>query len=167
VDSLKKSSNTAIAKDVQRKTGSSCFLFQQELKCPPCFIAMPVTRMEEVKPIFAVFSLWLIIYIFIIIVISDSTVLVRTLAATHSRFRNVIKTLGLTLMTPLDEWSAHRKGLYLRRTTQHRNTKTNIHASSGIRTQDPSNQAAKTYVNLHCRNLNLEQWSVYRDVRTS
>jgi hypothetical protein len=34
------------------------------------------------------------------IIISGSTVLVRTLAASHWRFRNLIKTLG---MTPLDE----------------------------------------------------------------
>jgi hypothetical protein len=48
-------------------------------------------------------------------------------------------------MTPLDEWSDHRKGLYLHRTTQNRNTKTDIHAPSGIRTNGPRNQAAKTY----------------------
>jgi hypothetical protein len=47
--------------------------------------------------------------------------------------------------THLDKWSARRKGLYLYRTTQHRNTKTNIHVPSGIRTHDPSNQAANTY----------------------
>jgi hypothetical protein len=74
----------------------------------------------------------------IIIIISGSTVLVRTLAASHRRFRNLFWTLG---RTPLDEWSARHKGLYLHRTTQH----TNIHASSGIRTHDPSNQAAKIY----------------------
>jgi hypothetical protein len=45
----------------------------------------------------------------------------------------------------LDELSACSKGLYIYRTTQHRNTMTNIHASSGIRINDPSNQAAKTY----------------------
>jgi hypothetical protein len=39
---------------------------------------------------------------------------------------------------PLDEWSARRRDLYLHRTTQ----QTNIHAPSGIRTRDPSNQAA-------------------------
>jgi hypothetical protein len=81
---------------------------------------------------------------FLFIIISGSTVLVRILAALHRRFRN-LKTLG---RAPLDEWSARRKGLYLHRTTQHRNTKTNIHASSGIRTHDPSNQVAKTYA-LH------------------
>jgi hypothetical protein len=58
------------------------------------------------------------------------------------RFRNLITTHD---RTPLNEWSARRKGLYLRRTTQHRNTRTNIHASSGIRTHNPSNQAAKNY----------------------
>jgi hypothetical protein len=40
--------------------------------------------------------------------------------------------------------SARRKGLYLQRTTQHRNKKTNVHAPSLIRTHDPSNQAVKT-----------------------
>jgi hypothetical protein len=40
--------------------------------------------------------------------------------------------------------SARRKGLYLQRTTQHRNKKTNVHAPSLIRTHDLSNQAVKT-----------------------
>jgi hypothetical protein len=40
------------------------------------------------------------IIIIIIIIVSDSTVLVRTLAASHWRFRNLIKILG---RTPLDE----------------------------------------------------------------
>jgi hypothetical protein len=40
--------------------------------------------------------------------------------------------------TPLDEWSARRRDLYLHRTTQH----ITIHAPSGIRTLDPSNQPA-------------------------
>jgi hypothetical protein len=37
------------------------------------------------------------------------------------------------------------QGLYLHRTTQHRKTRTNIHALSGIRTHGPSNQPAKTH----------------------
>jgi hypothetical protein len=37
------------------------------------------------------------------------------------------------------------QGLYLHRTTQHRKTRKNIHALSGIRTHDPSNQLAKTH----------------------
>jgi hypothetical protein len=74
---------------------------------------------------------------YITIIISVSTVLVRTLTASHWRFRNLIMTLG---RTPLDKWSAHHEGLYLHRTTQHRNTKANIHASSGIQTHDSSNQ---------------------------
>jgi hypothetical protein len=36
------------------------------------------------------------------------------------------------------------QGLYLHRTTKHRKTRTSIHALSGIRTHDPSNQPAKT-----------------------
>jgi hypothetical protein len=42
----------------------------------------------------------LIEYAQITIIISGSTVLVRTLAASHRRFRNLIKTHG---RTPLDE----------------------------------------------------------------
>jgi hypothetical protein len=83
-----------------------------------------------------------VVIIIIIIIISGSTALVKTLTASHRTFCSLTKTHG---RTPLDEWSARRKGLYLHRTTQHRNTKTNIQASSGIRTHDPSNQAAKTY----------------------
>jgi hypothetical protein len=37
------------------------------------------------------------------------------------------------------------QGLYLHKTTQLRKTRTNIHALSGIRTHDPSNQPAKTH----------------------
>jgi hypothetical protein len=37
------------------------------------------------------------------------------------------------------------KSLYQHRTTQHRNSNTNFHVSSGIRTHDPNNQAAKAY----------------------
>jgi hypothetical protein len=52
--------------------------------------------------------------IVIVIIISGSTVLVRTSAASHGTFRNHIKAHG---RTPLDEWSARCKGLYLHRTT--------------------------------------------------
>jgi hypothetical protein len=71
-----------------------------------------------------------------IIIISGSIVFVRILVASHRRFRNLIKKLG---RPPLDEWPSSHKGLYLHRTTQHKNTKTNIHDSSGIRTHDHSN----------------------------
>jgi hypothetical protein len=47
---------------------------------------------------------------FIIIIISNSTVFVRTLPASHQRSLYLVKTLG---RTPLDERSARRKGLYL------------------------------------------------------
>jgi hypothetical protein len=77
-----------------------------------------------------------------LIIISGSRVLVRTLATSHWRFRNlIIKTL---VTTPLDERPARRKSLYLHRTTQYRNVNTNIHAPSGIRTHNHSNQEAKT-----------------------
>jgi hypothetical protein len=51
----------------------------------------------------------------------------RTLAASHRRFRNLVKTLG---RTPLDELSARR--IRLHRTTQHRNTHTHTGTQSQI-----------------------------------
>jgi hypothetical protein len=42
-------------------------------------------------------------------------------------------------------WTSDQLSQRLHRTTQHRNTKTNMYASSGIRTHDPSNQSVKTY----------------------
>jgi hypothetical protein len=55
----------------------------------------------------------------------------------HELFRHMVGLLG-RVISPL-------QGLYLHRTTQHRNTRTNIQALSGIRTHDPSNQPAKTH----------------------
>jgi hypothetical protein len=70
-----------------------------------------------------------------------STVIIRTRASSHMRFLELFKhTVGL-----LGRVISPSQGLYLHRTTQHRNTRTNIHALSGIRTHDPSNQPAKTH----------------------
>jgi hypothetical protein len=52
-------------------------------------------------------------------------------------FRHMVGLLG-RMISP-------SQGLYLHMTTQHRKTQTNIHALSGIRTHDPSNQPAKTH----------------------
>jgi hypothetical protein len=52
-------------------------------------------------------------------------------------FRQMVGLLGRVI--------SPSQGLYLHRTTQHRKTRTNIHALSGIRTHDPSNQPAKTH----------------------
>jgi hypothetical protein len=53
-------------------------------------------------------------------------------------FRHMVGLLGRVI--------SPSQGLYLHRTTQHRKTRTNNHAFNGIRTHDPSNQPAKTYV---------------------
>jgi hypothetical protein len=81
----------------------------------------------------------------------------------HHRHLSRIGPLGLLrfriyflkLMNPfghlvgLLEWEiGPTQGLYLHRTTQHRKTRTHIHASSGIRKQDPSDRAATDY-NTH------------------
>jgi hypothetical protein len=52
-------------------------------------------------------------------------------------FRHMVGLLGRVI--------SPSQGLYLHRTTQHRKTRTNIHALSGIRAHDPSNQPAKTH----------------------
>jgi predicted component of type VI protein secretion system len=52
-------------------------------------------------------------------------------------FRHMVGLHGLVI-SPL-------QGLFLHRTTQHRKTRTNILALSGIRTHDPRNQPAKTH----------------------
>jgi hypothetical protein len=52
-------------------------------------------------------------------------------------FRHMVGLLG-RVVSP-------SQGLYLHRITQHRKTRTNIHALSGIRTHDPSNQPAKIH----------------------
>jgi hypothetical protein len=60
---------------------------------------------------------------------------------TYRRFLELFRhTVGL-----LGRVISPSQGLYLHRTTEHRKTRTNIHALSGIRTHDPSNQPAKTH----------------------
>jgi hypothetical protein len=60
---------------------------------------------------------------------------------TYKRFLELVRyTVGL-----LGRVISPSQGLYLHRTTQHRKTRTNIHALSGIRTHNPSNQPAKTH----------------------
>jgi hypothetical protein len=52
-------------------------------------------------------------------------------------FRHMVGLLGRVI--------SPSQGLYIHRITQHRKTRTNIHALSGIRTHVPSNQPAKTH----------------------
>jgi hypothetical protein len=52
-------------------------------------------------------------------------------------FRHMVGLLGRVI--------SPSQGHYLHRTTQHRKTRTNIHALSGIQTHDPSNQPDKTH----------------------
>jgi hypothetical protein len=56
-------------------------------------------------------------------------------------FRHMVGLLGRAISLS--------QGLCLHRTTQHTKTWTNIHALSGIRTHDPSNQPAKTHTSDH------------------
>jgi hypothetical protein len=76
----------------------------------------------------------IVVIVIIIIIISGSTVLVRTLAVIY--FRHLV---GRVLMS--DQLSQRPLP-----TQDNTNTERNIHGPSGIRTHDPCNQAAKTYV---------------------
>jgi hypothetical protein len=55
------------------------------------------------------------------------------------------------------------QGLYLHRTTQHRKTPTNIHALSGIRTHDPSNQQAKTHASDRTVTVTSEMYKLLQN----
>jgi hypothetical protein len=52
-------------------------------------------------------------------------------------FRHLVGLLGRVI--------SPSQGFYLHRTAQHRKTRTNIHAFSGIRTHDPSVRAMKAH----------------------
>jgi hypothetical protein len=70
-----------------------------------------------------------------------STVLLDSGRLTYRRFlelfRHMVGLLGRVI--------SPSQGLCLHRTTQHRKTRTNIHALRKIRTHDPSNQQIKTH----------------------
>jgi hypothetical protein len=70
-----------------------------------------------------------------------------------SHFRHT--TLG---RTPLDEWPARRRDLYL--TTQHSEEK-DIHAPGGIQTHNPSKWVV---VDPHLRQCSHWDWHVYDDI---
>jgi hypothetical protein len=57
---------------------------------------------------------------------------------TYRRFLELFRHMVGRVISPSQD-------LYLHKTTQHRKTRTNIHASSGIQTHNPSNQPAKTH----------------------
>jgi len=61
-----------------------------------------------------------------------------------NQFRHLVGLLGRGI--------SPTQGLYLHSTTQHRKTRTHIHASSGIRTPDPSVRALEdsTCLRLRC-----------------
>jgi hypothetical protein len=64
----------------------------------------------------------------------------RVLASSFLRLRDHTQWHTTVGRTPLDEWSARRRDLYLTN-TQHLQL-TNIHAPDGIRTRNPSRRAA-------------------------
>jgi hypothetical protein len=71
----------------------------------------------------------------------------RTMASSFTRFLDHTQRCATIGRTPLYEWSARRRDLYLTTHNIHRQ-QTNIHAPGGIRTHDRSRRAA---VDLHLR----------------
>jgi hypothetical protein len=79
-------------------------------------------------------------------------------------FRQMVGLLGRVI--------SPSQGLYLHRKTQNRKTRTNIHALSGIRTHDPSNQPAKTHASdrtatVTCFNENVFPFKIIRTLLTN
>jgi hypothetical protein len=117
---------------------------------PPILGGLSRLREEEIK-IFSLFKQsnrsetsfdFTVVYAFYLFFFScGSTVLLDPGRLTYRRFldlfRHMVGLLGRVI--------SPSQGLYLHRTTQHRNTRTNIHTLSGIRTHDPINQLAKTH----------------------
>jgi hypothetical protein len=68
-----------------------------------------------------------------------------------SQFRNSFEIMNLFryLVKLLGQGISPSQGLYPHKTTQHRKTRTNIHALSEIRTHDPSVRAAEASA-LNC-----------------
>jgi hypothetical protein len=64
----------------------------------------------------------------------------RVLASSFLRFRDHTQIHTSVSRTPLDEWSARRRDLYLTNTQHSQQTK--IYALGGIRTRNPSRRAA-------------------------
>jgi len=76
---------------------------------------------------------------------------IRPLIVEVSRLHTIRHTTSSN--TPLNEWSACRKGHYLHKTQQ-----TNIHILSGIRTRDPSSRAS---ADLCVRPKDHRDWSFF------
>jgi hypothetical protein len=105
----------------------------------------------------------IIIIIIIIIILLAFTAHLRVLASSFLRFRDHTQGQSTVGRTPLDEWSAPRRDLFLTN-TQH-SKQTNIHALGGIRTRNPSRRAAadprlRALGHWDRQNSVLELWSI-------
>jgi hypothetical protein len=80
-----------------------------------------------------------IIFLLLFFLLASTTHL-RVSASSFLRFRDHTQWHDTVGRTPLDEWSACRRDLYLRN-TQH-SQQTNIHAPGGIQTRNPSRRSA-------------------------
>jgi hypothetical protein len=100
-------------------------------------------KLREIIIIIIIITIIIIIIIIIIIttiILLAFTTHLRVLASFFLRFQDHTQWHTTVGRTPLDEWSARRRDLYLTDTQQ--SQQTNIHAPGGIRTRNPSRRAA-------------------------
>jgi hypothetical protein len=98
--------------------------------------------LKQINMWLCVTQFWGIFYthILLLLLLLAFTTHLRVLASSFWRFRDHTQWHTIVGRTPLDEWSARRRDLYLTN-TQH-SQQTNIHAPGGIGTRNPSRRAA-------------------------
>jgi hypothetical protein len=108
------------------------------------------------KKEFCTWNGWPLNILLLLIILLVFTTHLRVLASSVLRFRDHTQGRKRVGRTPLDEWSAHRRDLYLIN-TQH-SQQTNIHALGGIWTRNPSRRTA---VEPRLRRLGHWDWHLY------
>jgi hypothetical protein len=98
-----------------------------------------ISRMKFVFRPWHLFSCLELCLLLLLLLLAFTTHL-RVLASSFLRFRDHTQWCTTVGRTPLDEWSARRRDLYLTNTQY--SQQTNIHAPGGIRTRNPSKRAA-------------------------
>jgi hypothetical protein len=97
-----------------------------------------VLSLRTMGPIWT--KLCIVDILLLILLLLAFTTHLRVLASSVLRFRDHTQWHNTVGRTPLDDWSARRRDLYLTN-TQH-SQQTNIHVPGGIRTRNPSRRAA-------------------------
>jgi len=87
------------------------------------------------------------------------------MASSFTRFLNHTQRHTTLGRTPLDEWSARRRDLYLTTHNTQHSQQTNIHSPGGIRTQDSAGERSRTYA-LDRANTGTGKRSIHNDSKS-